>query len=61
VTPIPCPRYSDFNYDTLTFSEALPWFKGALMIVVGCTVAGLSCMFGGSILDDLHGPAALID
>ena len=53
MNPISCPKYSDFNYDTLTFSEALPWFKGALMSVVGCTVAGLGCMFGGSILDDL--------
>ena len=51
MNPIPSPKYSDFNYDTLTFSEALPWFKGALMIVVGCTVAGLGFMCGGWVLE----------
>ena len=38
-----------FDFDTLTVSQALPWFRGALAILVGCSIAAMLGMFGLSM------------
>jgi hypothetical protein len=35
-----------FDFDTLTVSQALPWFRGAIVILVGCTIAAVLGLFG---------------
>jgi hypothetical protein len=39
--PLRAPAFDDFDFDTLTVSPALPWFRGAIVILVGCTLAAM--------------------
>ena len=45
------PPVTDFDYDTITVSEAFPWFKGVAMLLVGCTIAGFAALFDLSFKD----------
>ncbi len=38
-----------FDFDNLTLAEALPWFGGALAILVGCCIAAMLNLFGLSM------------
>lgn len=44
------PKFTDFNYDTITFGQAWPWFKGAAMILLGSTIAGLYDLYGVNLM-----------
>lgn len=44
------PPSLDFDFDTLTVTQALPWFKGVAMILFGCLFAGLAGLFTGGML-----------
>jgi len=45
------PPTLDFDFDTMTLAQALPWFIGVAMILFGGMTAGLNGLFGGSLND----------
>jgi hypothetical protein len=47
------PKFTDFNYDTITHGQAWPWFKGAAMILLGCMLAGQVGLYGGNLMREL--------
>jgi len=49
--PMNEPPILDFDFDTMTLGQALPWFMGVAMILIGGMVAGLMWLFGGSLND----------
>jgi len=49
VQSIQSPTITGFDYDTLTLSQALPWFKGSLLILAGCVLAGMLSLVGLSL------------
>ena len=42
-------RTPAFDFNTLTLAEWWPWFRGAIMILVGCTIAAMPGLFGLSL------------
>lgn len=44
------PPSLQFDFDTLTVAQALPWFKGVAMILFGCLFAGLAGLFTCGVL-----------
>ena len=54
------PPPLDFDFDTMTLAQALPWFKGVAMILIGGMAAGLIGLFGVS-LNDSMGPQDSLD
>jgi hypothetical protein len=40
------PSFDDFDFNTLTLAECWPWIKGAIVILVGCTIAAVLGLFG---------------
>ena len=45
------PPTLDFDFDTMTLGQALPWFMGVAMILIGGMAAGLMWLYGGSLND----------
>jgi len=45
------PPNLDFDFDTMTLGQALPWFKAVAMILIGGMAAGLNGLFGCSLND----------
>jgi hypothetical protein len=43
------PSFNDFDFDTITVSQALPWLRGAIVILVGCTIAAMPGLSGLSL------------
>ena len=54
------PPILDFDFDTMTLAQALPWFKGVAMILIGGMAAGLMWLYGGS-LNDFRRPTDSLD
>jgi hypothetical protein len=50
------PAFDDFDFDTLTLAECWPWIKGAIVILVGCTIAAVLGLFGLSFANLLRTP-----
>ncbi len=47
--PLRAPSFADFDFDTLTLGECWPWFRGAIVILVGCTIAAMPGLSGLSL------------
>jgi hypothetical protein len=54
------PPNLDFDFDTMTLAQALPWFKGVAMILIGGMAAGLMWCCGCS-LNDFKRPQDTLD
>ena len=54
------PPTLDFDFDTMTVGQALRWFKGVAMILIGGLVAGLMWLCGCS-LNDFQRPQDSLD
>ena len=50
-----------FDFDNITVSEALPWFRGAFVILVGCSIAGFMALFGLSMTNKRRQPTKVIE
>lgn len=47
---MPVPDFTlQFEFDNLTVSQALPWFRGAMVILIGCSIAAMLGLFGLSM------------
>jgi len=53
------PDPSTIDIDTITVGQALPWFVGAIKILVGCTIAGMLWYFGLSWNDPVPAKPSL--
>ena len=49
--PMNEPPTLDFDFDTMTVGQALPWFIGVAITLIGGMAAGLIGLFGGSLND----------
>jgi hypothetical protein len=49
------PSFDDL--DTLTLAECWPWFRGAIMILAGCTIAAVPGLSGLSLASKRQQPS----
>ncbi len=54
------PPTLDFDFDTMTLAQALPWFIGVATILIGGVAAGLMWLCGSS-LNDFKRPQDSLD
>ena len=45
------PPTLDFDFDTMTLAQALPWFMAVAMILIGGMAAGVMWLGGCSLID----------
>jgi len=55
--PLRAPSFDDFDFNTLTLGECWPWFRGAIVILAGCTIAAVLGLSGMSLASKRQQPS----